>query len=204
VSLWYRDADGDGYGDALTVWSSCSAPAGYVAAAGDCDDSSPAVSPGAYEYCNGLDDDCDGTADEDAQDAPVWSPDADGDGYGDSSYGSFLQSCEQPEGYLADYSDCDDADAAVSPGGAEVYDDLVDNDCNGIVDDAGVFCCLDGDGDGFGRPDDCVYEKTGECTVSGYVIGDGDCDDANASINPDGYDAPYDDVDGNCDGTPAR
>jgi hypothetical protein len=42
------DADGDG----------------FTVCAGDCDDASPLVHPGAVERCNGLDDDCDGQVDE--------------------------------------------------------------------------------------------------------------------------------------------
>ncbi|MFH1466898.1 MAG: putative metal-binding motif-containing protein, partial [Pseudomonadota bacterium] len=42
----------------------CSAPSGTTADATDCDDTDPAVNPGATEVCNGVDDDCSGTADE--------------------------------------------------------------------------------------------------------------------------------------------
>ena len=38
-SLWYRDTDGDGRGDAAQQQSSCAQPQGFVAGAGDCDDS---------------------------------------------------------------------------------------------------------------------------------------------------------------------
>ena len=37
---------------------------GYSEYDGDCDDSDPAVHPGARERCNGVDDDCDGQTDE--------------------------------------------------------------------------------------------------------------------------------------------
>jgi hypothetical protein len=40
-------------------------PAGNVAISGDCDDTNPAVHPGGTEACNGIDDDCDGAADDD-------------------------------------------------------------------------------------------------------------------------------------------
>jgi hypothetical protein len=63
--LVYRDADGDGYGIAGVPVSSCdgSLPAGYVANGTDCNDANPNVHPGISDVCNGLDDDCDGTAD---------------------------------------------------------------------------------------------------------------------------------------------
>ncbi|MDP2306802.1 MAG: MopE-related protein [Pseudomonadota bacterium] len=62
---YYRDADGDAYGtDTDIVWD-CSAPAGYVAPAGDCDDTSSAASPADSEICyDGLDNDCDGTSND--------------------------------------------------------------------------------------------------------------------------------------------
>jgi len=63
----YRDADGDGFGNSAESSSLCRAPAGYVAAGGDCDDTRPFVSPAGVERCNApetpLDEDCNGTAD---------------------------------------------------------------------------------------------------------------------------------------------
>ena len=37
---------------------------GYSLGEGDCDDERDDVNPGAYETCNGIDDDCDGDTDE--------------------------------------------------------------------------------------------------------------------------------------------
>ncbi len=42
---WYRDADNDGVGTAVSV-QACAAPAGHVAASGDCLDTNPQVKPG--------------------------------------------------------------------------------------------------------------------------------------------------------------
>lgn len=64
LSLWYQDGDADGYGADTMVKSACIAPEGYVAAAGDCDDTNSAAFPGASEQCNGADESCDGVADE--------------------------------------------------------------------------------------------------------------------------------------------
>ncbi|MFH1468178.1 MAG: lectin-like protein [Pseudomonadota bacterium] len=61
---YYRDQDGDGYGDPTVSLVSYGQPAGYVKDASDCDDSDPAVHPGAEERCNGLDDDCDDDIEE--------------------------------------------------------------------------------------------------------------------------------------------
>ncbi|MCC3156661.1 YDG domain-containing protein [Hymenobacter sp. 15J16-1T3B] len=62
---FYRDADGDTYGNAALVLQACSAPAGYVSNADDCNDAQASIRPGAPEVCgNGIDDDCDGQVDE--------------------------------------------------------------------------------------------------------------------------------------------
>jgi Tol biopolymer transport system component len=59
---WYRDVDGDGFGVSEDVRLGCDAPAGYVAAAGDCDDSTAAYGPGAVDPPDDLfaDTNCDG------------------------------------------------------------------------------------------------------------------------------------------------
>lgn len=61
---WFRDADGDTFGDAAQSLIANFGPAGYVLSDTDCDDTDPSVHPGATETCNGVDDDCDGTVDE--------------------------------------------------------------------------------------------------------------------------------------------
>jgi hypothetical protein len=65
VPTWYADADGDGFGDAETSLDACTRPEGTVDNDLDCDDGDAAVNPKAEEVCNGVDDDCDGEADED-------------------------------------------------------------------------------------------------------------------------------------------
>ena len=69
-STWYIDSDGDGYGTEEDTVSSCDSVTGYALLAGDCLDDDAAVYPGADEYCDGVDNDCDGTTDNDAVDAP--------------------------------------------------------------------------------------------------------------------------------------
>ena len=77
----WTDSDGDGYGDVQDSQVSCDVPLGYVADATDCDDGEDDTWPGAPEFCNGADDNCDGSIDESsAQDAGLWYADSDGDG----------------------------------------------------------------------------------------------------------------------------
>jgi hypothetical protein len=56
AGTYYRDQDQDGYGGADGV--ACAPSVGFVAIGGDCDDSSGFVYPGAREFCDGADDDC--------------------------------------------------------------------------------------------------------------------------------------------------
>jgi len=77
VLIVYRDADGDGYGNAAIPLPlhDGSIPAGYVVDATDCDDANPIVHPNAVEICDGIDDNCNGVIDENAS-----GVDSDGDG----------------------------------------------------------------------------------------------------------------------------
>jgi hypothetical protein len=62
MTVWYADADGDGYGDATKSTTACDLAAGYAAASGDCNDANDAINPGAAEVCgDSVDDDCDGS-----------------------------------------------------------------------------------------------------------------------------------------------
>lgn len=65
TTIWYADADADGFGDASSATTQCDAPAGSVADALDCDDTLVAVNPDAVEVCDdAVDGDCDGAVDE--------------------------------------------------------------------------------------------------------------------------------------------
>jgi hypothetical protein len=128
------EADGDGDGSR---------------ARDDCDDTNPAVHPGATETCNGVDDDCDLSRDE--------GFDLDGDGF--TSCGA--------DGLGAD---CDDARAGVFPGAEEVCNGT-DDDCDGTVDVLASRPCVAACGDGVERCEGgawiCDAPATGECTPGG-------------------------------------
>jgi len=62
-TIWYRDLDGDGYGDPTAVLMACQAPAGFIAIGSDCDDEEPRIHPQAPENCtDAIDDDCSSVA----------------------------------------------------------------------------------------------------------------------------------------------
>ena len=62
---WFRDVDGDGWGDLAFEQFACEQPLNYVRNRRDCNDTLPTVYPEAIEVCNDRDDDCDGDIDED-------------------------------------------------------------------------------------------------------------------------------------------
>ncbi|MSQ02278.1 MAG: hypothetical protein EXR71_10380 [Myxococcales bacterium] len=197
-TTFYYDGDADGYGTTTSVCL-CIAVRSYTAAvSSDCDDSDADDNPAGIEVCNGDDEDCDGTADEDAVDRDTWYLDDDGDGYGDSA--SSTLSCTEPTGYVADATDCDDADDTVSPSGTETCDG-VDQDCDGATDESATdaitsWADLDGDryGDAAAPTTDCEVPAT-------HVLNDQDCDDDDASVSPSATEV-CDDVDQDCDDVP--
>ena len=63
---WYKDADGDGYGDPMASLVQAAQPAGYVNNASDCADYTADIYPGAPEVCDGKDNNCNGAVDENA------------------------------------------------------------------------------------------------------------------------------------------
>ncbi|MFN7145078.1 MAG: putative metal-binding motif-containing protein, partial [Myxococcota bacterium] len=178
------DADSDGYSDEV-----------------DCDEAHATVNPDADEVCDGMDNDCDGAIDEDVTDAGTWFPDADADTFGDPA--GAVTGCEAPAGFVSDDTDCDDADAAVSPGSDEVCN-LVDDDCDGDVDDAdaslvdGETWYADADGDTHG---DAGAARIACARPEGFVAAADDCDDTDAAVRPDALEVcDPGDVDEDCDG----
>ena len=169
------DEDGDGF-----------------AAGEDCNDEDSTAFPGALERCDGVDNNCDGVADEGVQ-VTVY-PDADSDGFGDGTRGE--EACGPGDGFVTNGNDCDDTTAAAWPGNPEACDGL-DNDCNGAVDDGvGGTVWADADMDGFG--DAAAPEFA--CTAGpGTADNPDDCDDADPFVSPDGVEL-CNEVDDDCDG----
>ncbi len=186
ADTWFADDDADGYGDPSNTTTACEQPDGYTDDLTDCDDQDAAVHPSATELCNGYDDDCDTLVDDDDPDVDASSTfyaDVDGDGWGDPS--APTSACLQPEGTVADATDCDDGAAGVHPGTTEVCDG-VDTNCDPATDeddsaDADTWYA-DDDGDGYGDP----ASTTTACALPvGYTSDFTDCDDADAEIHPD-------------------
>lgn len=129
----FVDADGDGWGGEAIVVAGASCGSGTVATGGDCDDGDAATAPDQAEQCDGRDNNCDGVVDQPVPaEAPSWYADADGDGFGHPATG--VSACEAPDTYIDDASDCDDDAADAFPGGIEVCEDGLDNDCAGNGD----------------------------------------------------------------------
>ena len=66
IQTFYADSDGDGYGDPAETFQDCEIPSGHVADNTDCDDTSADTYPGADEFCDNVDTNCDGTVDDDS------------------------------------------------------------------------------------------------------------------------------------------
>ena len=190
---WYADKDGDGYGSAVRLpGNTCEPPAESAPNPDDCDDLRASVAPGAPEICDGLDNDCDGIAEDDDADLVgglvFWS-DADGDGAAGPS-SSPVSACTAPSDvYVLRTDDCDDGDPTRSPLLPELCYNAEDDDCDGLVDggdpdadlDSGATWYLDADKDGLGG-DEAVRACADPSVANGetWVLSDGDCDDDDA------------------------
>jgi MYXO-CTERM domain-containing protein len=207
---WWPNVDGDAYGDATvaptpTCTGAPPATTGWIDQGGDCADD-PAVEPlaifvypGATEFCDNVDNDCNGFVDDDAI-ATEWYPDVDGDGFGDDSITPPLVTCSPPAGYVTIGGDCDDSDELVNPIALDDVCDGIDDDCDGVPDGAAPTTPVYTDVDGDGHGDPTVLPTDVQCPTADAVLDALDCDDADATINPDAPDEDCDTVDQNCNG----
>ncbi len=160
----------------------------------DCDDNDAARFPENIEVCNGIDDDCDESIDDDddsldATSAGQFFADFDNDGFGDPATGTLA--CSAPAGAVEDGTDCDDTRSDIHPGAQEICDaEQSDEDCSGFADNEDpnvdpstqVSAWVDADGDGFGDVEGPVLV----CDVTdGFAANADDCDDTNPAIHPD-------------------
>ena len=198
AGTYYADLDGDSYGDPGTALSVCTPPSGYVSNSGDCDDTEAEAWAGRAELCDGIDNDCDNLIDPpDSTGVATRYRDVDSDGFGDAN--DPYTSCDALAGYVDDDTDCNDLNGAVNPAASELCD-LLDNDCDGLVDEDAIDALtlfIDADGDTYGDAGTPVIACE---LVAGLSLTDDDCDDTVATTNPGAFDQCLDGVDNDCDG----
>jgi hypothetical protein len=87
--------------------------------------------------------------------------------------------------------DCNDGDPNINPGAEEDCTDLIDNDCDNLIDAQ--------DPDAVGCPPICTDDDGDTYNVETQDCGPVDCNDSDASINPGAVEDCTDYIDNDCD-----
>jgi hypothetical protein len=192
VTTWYRDADGDGFGNHAQTKVADIQPKGYVSNSLDCNDKNKVK--GGPEVCDGRDNDCDGIIDNGFELKPFYS-DWDGDSYGTPK--RMVMACSAPPRFVSNSQDRNDDNGKVYPGAPELCDGR-DNNQDGEIDEgfAKVTFYHDFDKDSYGREGVTLQACAAPLN---YVARAGDCNDRDADVHPGGP-ALCDGKDNDCDG----
>ena len=191
---WYPDMDVDGFMDTNATPINAypaNQPAGYIRGTqSDCDDTNADVYPGATEVVdNIIDEDCNGKI------SITFYTDKDEDGFGNQDSPVVIEiddyNSDVPNGYSWVAGDCDDNNFAMNPLADEIFNNGMDDNCNGETDTDDVRY-IDADGDGYG--------STQQSAADG-VFNNLDCDDSNAKIHPYAKEILDNGIDDDCDGT---
>ncbi|MBF0102724.1 MAG: hypothetical protein HQK77_17625 [Desulfobacterales bacterium] len=120
--------------------------------------------------------------------------DGDGDTYGNPN--NTITDPSPPSGYVSNNTDCNDSDAAIKPGAAELCEGI-DNDCDGQTDEGCTTYYRDLDTDSYGNNSVTIIASSPQ---SGYVSDHTDCDDTDQNVNPGHAEVCNNSIDDNCNG----
>ena len=155
-----------------TIFLSCSNSHGKSVAEYSDDDSTDDTSISDYESTetdstenaeNEYESDEITDATDDTDCLKTWCKDKDGDSFGTSL--ESIESCEQPDGYVEDCSDCDDTRSDVNPDGIEIAEDGIDQDCSG----EDLISCTDIGCDGYPDIVFAMTDNDGDTDINSYI-----------------------------------
>ncbi|HEX2877878.1 MAG TPA: putative metal-binding motif-containing protein [Polyangiaceae bacterium] len=128
--------------------------------------------------------------------------DGDGDGVGRADFSMLGCADAPPMAFVATTGDCDDYRKTVFPGATELCN-MIDDNCDGVVDENAVPVELwpDADGDGYydARTEKMGTPKVGCAGLKGWAAEPGDCQPMNKAVNP-GVEEICNNLDDDCDG----
>ncbi|MBI4009847.1 MAG: hypothetical protein HY361_01455 [Candidatus Aenigmarchaeota archaeon] len=207
TTTFYRDVDGDGYGNANFPTQACGVPANYASNNQDCNDGSNSVKPGAAEACNGVDDNCNSQTDEGGVCAVAGveicnNVDDDADGQTDEGLTRSITCGTGICGASASQT-CNAGNwvgACTAGSSSNEIADGLDNNCNGQTDEGFLKTFyLDVDGDDYGQADASLQSAFPRDQYS--ALSAGDCRPGDKASYP-GATELCDGNDNNCNGQP--